>query len=76
MKEKKKLSLPVWIFIGMIAGILVGLICIFAKATSFTGTWLKPFGDIYINLLKFLVVPVVLAAKRLSIIFAQRRWLS
>ena len=30
MKEKKKLSLPVWIFIGMIAGILVGLICIFA----------------------------------------------
>lgn len=60
MKEKKKLSLPVWIFIGMIAGILVGLICIFAKVTSFTGTWLKPFGDIYINLLKFLVVPVVL----------------
>ena len=32
MKEKKKLSLPAWIFIGMVAGILVGL-C-FLKAGS------------------------------------------
>ena len=60
MKEKKKLSLPIKIFIGMALGIIVGLICTFIKNTSFTGTWLKPIGDIYINLLKFLVVPVVL----------------
>ena len=58
MKEKKKLSLPVWIFIGMVAGILVGL-C-FLKNPDFTTNWLKPIGTIYINLLKFLVVPVVL----------------
>ncbi|MBQ1632734.1 MAG: cation:dicarboxylase symporter family transporter, partial [Clostridia bacterium] len=27
---------------------------------NFTTNWLKPIGDIYINLLKFLIVPVVL----------------
>ena len=60
MKEKKKISLPIKIFIGMALGIIVGLICTFIKNTTFTGSWLKPIGDIYINLLKFLVVPVVL----------------
>ena len=30
MKEKKKLSLPAWIFIGMLAGIVAGLIFAFA----------------------------------------------
>ena len=32
MKEKKKLSLPIQIFIGMAAGIVAGLICAFAGA--------------------------------------------
>lgn len=58
MKFAKKLSLPVWIFIGMFAGILVGL-C-FLKNPAFTTDYLKPIGTIYINLFKFLVVPVVL----------------
>lgn len=57
-KTKKKLSLPAWIFIGMLAGILVGLL--FLKNPQFTTDYLKPIGTIYINLLKFLVVPVVL----------------
>ena len=56
--KKRKLSLPAWIFIGMVAGILVGL-C-FIKDPDFTTNFLKPIGTIYINLLKFLVVPVVL----------------
>ena len=58
MKTKRKLSLPAWIFIGMIAGILVGL-C-FLGNPDFTTNYIKPIGTIYINLLKFLVVPVVL----------------
>lgn len=57
-KSKKKLSLPAKIFIGMLAGILVGLL--FLKNPDFTTDYLKPIGTIYINLLKFLVVPVVL----------------
>lgn len=60
MKEKKKLSLPIQIFIGMAAGIVAGLICAFAGCGDFTKEWIKPIGTIYVNLLKFLVVPVVL----------------
>ena len=56
--KKRKLSLPAWIFIGMVAGIVAGL-C-FINAPDFTTNFLKPIGTIYINLLKFLVVPVVL----------------
>ena len=60
MEKKRKLSLPAWIFIGMVAGILAGLA--FLKAPDFTTEWIKPIGTIYINLLKFLVVPVVVCS--------------
>ncbi len=56
--QKRKLSLSLWIFIGMFAGILAGLL--FLGNPEFTTKYIKPFGTIYINLLKFLVVPVVL----------------
>ena len=62
MTEKKKLSLPVWIFIGMVAGIVAGLVFLWAGGAQFTTDYIKPFGTIYINLLKFLVVPVVLTS--------------
>jgi Na+/H+-dicarboxylate symporter len=58
MTAKRKLSLPAWIFIGMVAGIAVGL-C-FLGNPDITTIYFKPVGTIYINLLKFLVVPVVL----------------
>ena len=60
MKEKKKLSLAGWIFLGMLAGIVAGLIFTFTGLADFTTEWIKPIGTIYVNLLKFLVVPVVL----------------
>ena len=60
MKEKKKLSLPLKIFIGMAIGIIVGLIFAFTGQGEFTTEWIKPIGTIYVNPLKFLVVPVVL----------------
>jgi Na+/H+-dicarboxylate symporter len=58
--EKKKLSLPAQIGIALVAGIVVGLICYFGGLADFTKSYLKPFGDIFVNLLKFIVVPVVL----------------
>ena len=58
MANKRKLSLPAWIFIGMLGGILCGLL--FLKNAQFTTDYIKPIGTIYINLLKFLVVPVVM----------------
>ena len=62
MQEKKKLSLPAWIFIGMLAGIVAGLIFLALGLADFTTSYIKPFGTIYINLLKFLVVPVVITS--------------
>ena len=59
MQQKRKLNLPAWIIIGMLAGIAVGFIFMKVGGT-FTTDYLKPFGTIYINLLKFMVVPVVL----------------
>ena len=58
MNTRRKLTLPAWIFIGMACGIAAGL-C-FLGNPEFTTVYIKPVGTIYINLLKFLVVPVVL----------------
>ena len=57
---KKKLSLPMQILIALILGVIVGIICYFTGTADFTTNYLKPFGTIFINLLKFIVVPVVL----------------
>ena len=57
---KKKLSLPIQILIALIVGVVAGLIFNFAGAGEFTAKYIKPFGDIFVNLLKFIVVPVVL----------------
>lgn len=57
---KKKLSLPQQIIIALILGVVVGLVCYFTQTQDFTKNFLKPFGDIFVNLLKFIVVPVVL----------------
>lgn len=57
---KKKVSLPMQILIALVLGIVVGLICYFAGLEDLTTNYLKPFGDIFVNLLKFIVVPVVL----------------
>lgn len=55
--QKKKLGLPAWIFIAMVAGILVGLA--FLGKPEITTNYIKPIGTIFINLLKFIVVPIV-----------------
>ena len=61
MQQKRKINLAGWIIICMLAGILVGFVfLILAPKSTFTTDYLKPIGTIYINLLKFMVVPVVL----------------
>ena len=44
--EKKKMGLPMQIFLALILGIVVGLVLYFAGAAEFTTSYLKPFGDI------------------------------
>jgi len=64
MKDKKKMNLGAKILIGLVLGIVVGAIFWMAMgaeaAGSFTAKYIKPFGDIFVNLLKFIVVPLVL----------------
>ena len=64
MKQKKQFNLGLQILIGLVLGIVVGAILWATmgadKAGAFTAKYLKPFGDIFVNLLKFIVVPLVL----------------
>ena len=60
MEFIKKFSLPKQIVMGLIAGIICGLILAMVGGGDFAAQYIKPFGDIFVNLLKFLVVPVVL----------------
>lgn len=55
---KKKLSLAMQIFIALVAAIVVGLLM--GNHAEFANTYIKPFGTIFLNLLKFIVVPIVL----------------
>ena len=57
---KKKIGLPMQILIALVLGVIVGLVCAMTGTADFTTNYLKPFGTIFVNLLKFIVVPVVL----------------
>ena len=58
MKEKKKLSLAMQIFIAMLLAIIGGLLL--QGQADFATNFIKPFGTIFLNLVKFIVVPIVL----------------
>ena len=59
----KKLALHWKILIGMIAGIVFGLIMTSVNwGAGFVGDWIKPFGTIFINLLKLIAVPLIIAS--------------
>lgn len=54
---QKKLGLPAQMIIGLVLGVIVGLI---AQQTSFIQPgWFKPFGDLFIRLIRMVVVPLV-----------------
>ena len=58
MQEKKKMSLAMQIFIAMLLAIVMGLLL--QKQAEFASAYIKPFGTIFLNLVKFIVVPIVL----------------
>ena len=58
MKEKKKMSLAMQIFIALVLAIAAGLLM--QNHATFANTYIKPFGTIFLNLVKFIVVPIVL----------------
>ena len=62
MREKKKMSLAAQIFIGLGLGIIAGLIFLAAGKADWAVHYVKPFGTIFLNLIKFIVVPIVLTS--------------
>ncbi|MDB4323938.1 dicarboxylate/amino acid:cation symporter [Crocinitomicaceae bacterium] len=56
----KKLALHWKILIAMIFGIIWSIISGAMGWNEFTGNWIDPFGVIFINILKFIAVPLVL----------------
>ncbi len=61
MKERKKVSLSVKMLIAMILGLAAGML------VGEPFTVIKPFGTLYINLLKMTMVPIVMVSIILSI---------
>ena len=59
---KKKLALHWQIIIGMILGLLFGLLASKMGWIDFTNYWIKPWGTIFVNLLKLIAVPLVFAS--------------
>ena len=59
----RKLALHWQILLGMFFGVLFGLLCSqFDWGKSFVVDWIKPFGTIFINSLKLIAVPLILAS--------------
>ena len=58
----KKIAFHWQILIGMVIGIVWGLIAVKAGWVEFTTFYIKPWGTIFINLLKLIAVPLVLVS--------------
>ena len=55
--KQKKIPLSLQIFLALGLGIAVGMA--FTGNPAFAVSYIKPFGTIFLNLLKFVVVPIV-----------------
>lgn len=58
--QKGSISLVYKIFIGLALGIIAGL-CL-QNHVEFANTYIKPFGTLFLNLLKMIIVPLVFAS--------------
>ena len=60
---KRKLALHWKILIGMVLGVLLGLLMsTFDNGKDLVQDWIKPLGKIFINALKLIAIPLILAA--------------
>lgn len=50
------------IIIGLVLGLVFGIIASASGWAEFTTDWIKPFGTIFVNLLKVIAVPLILAS--------------
>lgn len=60
--EMKKLALHWQILIGMVAGIGLGSAAVALNAGQWVIDWIKPLGTIFINMLKLIAIPLIVAS--------------
>jgi Na+/H+-dicarboxylate symporter len=58
----KSLPLHVKIIIGMVLGVVVGLLAVYGQFGGFVLDWIKPWGTIFIRMLKLIAVPLILVS--------------
>ncbi|OYT71250.1 MAG: dicarboxylate/amino acid:cation symporter [Chloracidobacterium sp. CP2_5A] len=58
----KKIPLHWQILAGMIVGLLIGFVADRLGAQQLVKHWIKPFGTIFMNLLKMIAVPLIIAS--------------
>jgi len=60
--KKFKIAFHWQILIGMLAGVIWGLIAIYFGWLQFTSFYIKPWGTIFINLLKLIAMPLIVVS--------------
>ena len=66
--NKKKMALHWKILIGMVLGLVIGMLAVSIDgsegtvAKQFITDWIKPFGKIFINMLKLIAMPLIIAS--------------
>ncbi|MCB0529646.1 MAG: dicarboxylate/amino acid:cation symporter, partial [Saprospiraceae bacterium] len=58
----RKLALHWQIIFGMVLGVALGAVASWAQWHSFITDWIKPFGAIFLNLLKLIAVPLIISS--------------
>ena len=59
MMRKKRIPLYLTIIIGMVAGLLLGILAVKLNFGELVTDWVKPWGIIFIRMLKLIAVPLV-----------------
>lgn len=59
MKKKKRIPLYLTIILGMVAGLLLGILAVNLNFGEIVTNWVKPWGVIFIRMLKLIAVPLV-----------------
>lgn len=60
--EKRKLHLTVKILIGLLLGVVVGIVLNLTGGAAIADNYIKPFGTLFLNLIKMAIVPLVFAS--------------
>lgn len=61
---KKKISLPTQVIIALVLGVIAGLLL---YGHDDVANYIKPFGDVFLNLIKMIIIPIVFCSLALSI---------